>query len=221
MLIYISGPYSEYTDHRTSIAHTRDENIAQARAIAIELWRLGHAVILPHGNTSLFDDDAPDISYETWIQGDLMMLARCDAIVMTPDWERSKGAKIEYEYAQQLGIPTSVYPNLPPLHPTEVRCPVQANAFAEILGQMYRTHLKKNGDYSSANIKVPGEIGVVVRIWDKVARMLNLTGFQFDTTVGEFVGPKAAFNEPLDDAYMDLSVYAIIGLLLRRKQWGC
>lgn len=214
MLIYVSGPYSADTEPGIT------KNIEQAAVIAGELWEMGHGVICPHTNTAgvFFKDCAA--TYDQYIQGDLVMIARCDALVMTPDWEKSKGARIEWAYANSLGIPVYVYPGLPDMHITEKRCPEQVKAFAEILGKMYRTHLQKNADYSPANILLTGEVGLVTRLWDKIARILNLTGFKIKVDVGTFDKPVEPSNESLEDSYLDAAVYSIIGLLLRRGAWG-
>lgn len=213
MLVYVSGPYTADTHDGISA------NIQAARVVAADLWEMGHAVICPHQNTAHFEVDC-EATYEQYIAGDLLMLARCDAIVMLLTWSKSKGATIELDYAAKLGIPVYYAPDLPPLHPTEVKCPEQAKAFAEITGKMYRTHLRKNADYSPANILLTGEVGLVTRLWDKVARLLNLTGFDVKVDVGTFRAPKVAQNEPIEDAYEDAAVYAIIGRLLRAGKWG-
>lgn len=209
MLIYVAGPY------RGNV----EANVNQARAIAIELWQIGHAVICPHANSYRMDEGTT-ITNEQFIEGDLLMVARCDALVMTPDWENSTGARAEHAHATRLGLPIYVYPDVPGLHPTEIRSPIQAQAFAEVCGQMYRTHLRKNADYSPANILLTGEVGLVTRLWDKIARLLNLIGFTMNVDVGHFNQPRAAANESIEDSYMDAAVYSIIGLLLRRNQWG-
>lgn len=211
MLIYVSGRYSGDVD----------KNIEEARDVAIACWRIGHAVICPHLNTAHFEVEAPDISYDDYISGDLSMIARCDAMVMVPGWQDSKGAVIEKDYAASLGIPVYEAPYLPPLHPVEVRCPEQAKGFREIVGRMYRLHLDKNADYSPANITLTDEIGVATRIWDKVARLLSLTGFKFQALLYEgFEAPKNPQNEPIVDTYLDLANYGVIGLLLHTKRWG-
>lgn len=175
-LIYVAGK------HRGDV----QENIDRAMHVAKAVWQAGHVAICPHGNTAHFDGVVPD---EQFLAGDLIILARCDALVTVEDWEESVGARGEVEYAEKLGIPiyhthfegadfsNEVF-GIPPLHPTEVRCPKQVIRFAEILGQMYRVHLDKNADYSPANILGTGDLGVMVRLWDKVARMMNLVGFQ-------------------------------------------
>jgi len=210
MLVYVSGKYTGDVD----------ANIGAARAVAIRLWEMGHAVLCPHLNTQHFEIDC-QVTYDQYIEGDLNMVARCDAMVMVNGWEASKGAKIEKEYAEKLGIPIFYENNLPSLHPTEIRCPEQARAFREIVGKMYRVHLDKNTDYSPANIMATGEIGLITRLWDKTARLLNLLGFRFSIQdAGTFDAPKTPKHESIDDTYQDLAVYAIIGILLRAGKWG-
>lgn len=216
MLIYVSGPYTE------NATGTVDEHIENARGIAIRLWTLGHAVICPHLNTAHFEELC-DLAWNTYLEGDLNMISRCDALVMTEDWEQSRGARIEHSYAKEIGIPIYYYHKepLPYPHITEQRCPNQSRAFREVLGKMYRTHLDKNADYSPANILGAGELGLVTRLWDKVARLMNLTGFKIDLhTKVSFEAPRDPKNESIEDTYQDLAVYGIIGLLLRWGKWG-
>lgn len=91
---YIAGPYRSATPHGIL------ENIRRAESVALKYWLRGYATICPHMNTRLFDGTAPD---ELWLDGDLVILARCDVIVMMYGWEKSKGATAELEYAQSLG----------------------------------------------------------------------------------------------------------------------
>lgn len=95
-LVYVAGPFRASTDW------DRENNIRRAEALALEVWRLGYAALCPHCNTRFFDGAAPD---NVWLLGDLEMLRRCDALITTPDWERSTGAKAEVKYAQDAGIP--------------------------------------------------------------------------------------------------------------------
>lgn len=105
-------------------------------------------------------------------------------------------------------------------HPTELRCPEQAKAFREVIEQMYQIHLSKNKDYSSGNILGLGTIGVVVRAWDKMARLLNLHGFKMDAKFQEYVGEQPAKHESIEDSWLDLANYSIIALLVRKGVWG-
>jgi hypothetical protein len=210
MLIYTAGKYSGDVE----------KNIAAAREIAAQLWNAGHAVICPHLNTAGFEDDCA-ATYEQYIEGDLNIIARVDALVMIPGWEQSKGACIEHEYATSLKMPIYYFPDTPHLHVTETGSPEQCKAFRETVGQMYRVHMDKNADYSPANILATGEIGLVTRLWDKTARLMNLVGIYFDHLVHTGVRPpRRPKNEAIEDSFMDLAVYAIIGLLYRRGKWG-
>jgi hypothetical protein len=71
--------------------------------------------------------------------------------------------------------------------------------------------IRKHHDYGPSNINGSpyGPIqGLVVRMWDKVARIVNLTK-----------SGNEAKNEPLEDSFMDLANYAIIGLMVSRGKW--
>jgi len=208
MLIYIAGPYTG----------DRDKNIQDARKVSIELWKKGHAVVCPHLNTAKMEDDG--IEYDVILRGDVDIISRCDAIMMMENWEESSGASLEHKYAEGIGLPIFYWPVIPERHPTEIRCPDQCEAFREVTNQMYRLHLQKNQDYSPANIKGPGVVGLAVRLWDKTTRMMSLLGFEIDISDSKYVGPKEARNETLDDTFIDLSNYGVIGQILRKGRWG-
>lgn len=79
-----------------------ENNIRRAEEVALDLWRMGAAVICPHTNTRFFDGAAPD---EIWLEGDIEIMKRCDAVYMVGDWRASKGATAEREVALAAGIP--------------------------------------------------------------------------------------------------------------------
>lgn len=101
---YVAGPF------RGPNAWDIEENIRRAERLALEVWRLGAACICPHTNTRFFQGAADD---RVWLDGDLEILARCDFIVMTPDWRRSSGATAEHDFALTRGI--RVFYDLPTL----------------------------------------------------------------------------------------------------------
>lgn len=105
-------------------------------------------------------------------------------------------------------------------HITEKRCPNQSAGFKKIVDKMYQVHLDKNADYSPANVLGVGEIGLVVRLWDKMTRLMNLLGFEIRVEFVAYHGEKEAKNESIEDTYMDMSVYSIIALLYRDGRWG-
>lgn len=106
MLVYVAGPYNGPSHEAI------DQNIQNAREVAIAVWQAGMTAICPHLNTARFEVDA-GLPESRYLLGDLEILSKCDAIVMTPDWERSKGATKERHYALGSGIPVYVYPDLP------------------------------------------------------------------------------------------------------------
>jgi hypothetical protein len=71
--------------------------------------------------------------------------------------------------------------------------------------------LKKHHDYGPKNISMaPGGPlnGLRVRMWDKISRLSNL--MDRNTT---------ANYESLEDTLIDLANYALIGVLVLRRQW--
>lgn len=95
-VIYVAGPF------RGASSWAIECNIRQAETLALEVWRLGAAALCPHTNTRFFQGAAPD---EVWLEGDLELLHRCDAIILTPDWIKSSGARAEVKFAEDNGIP--------------------------------------------------------------------------------------------------------------------
>jgi nucleoside 2-deoxyribosyltransferase len=95
-VIYVAGPY------RGPNAWEIEQNVRRAEELALEVWRAGAAALCPHTNTRFFQGAAPD---QIWLDGDLAFLAKCDAILMTPDWQRSVGASTEHAFAVSRGMP--------------------------------------------------------------------------------------------------------------------
>ena len=65
----------------------------------------------------------------------------------------------------------------------------------------------KQHDYGPSNISKFGETGVLVRISDKVERLINLN--------------KAGIpeHESIDDTWQDLSIYGVIARVVRNGDW--
>lgn len=98
-LIYIAGPF------RAANSWEVEQNIRRAESLSLEVWRLGAAAICPHTNTRFFSGAAADA---VWLAGNIEILKRCDAVMLTPDWQRSSGARAEVKVADDLGIPVFV-----------------------------------------------------------------------------------------------------------------
>lgn len=71
------------------------------------MWRAGLVGICPHCNTRFFQGAAED---DVWLDGDLAILERCDAVLLVPGWENSEGTNVEIEHAHKQGVP--VFDNL-------------------------------------------------------------------------------------------------------------
>lgn len=94
-VVYIAGPYRE------SSYWEQENNVRRAEALALEVWRAGAACICPHANTRFFQGAADD---EVWLKGDIEIMDRCNAVLMTRDFARSKGAVAEWEHAKKVGL---------------------------------------------------------------------------------------------------------------------
>ena len=70
----------------------------------------------------------------------------------------------------------------------------------------------KQLDYGSSNIALGGEMGIAVRLQDKVSRMRNLL-------LKELKGDANVNHESLEDTFKDAANYGMIGLLLKRGLW--
>jgi hypothetical protein len=78
------------------------QNIRKAEAVALQVWRKGVACICPHKNTAFFGGAADD---SIWLEGDLEIIRRCDALVCVEGWQTSKGSLNEIAAAKRDGVP--------------------------------------------------------------------------------------------------------------------
>jgi hypothetical protein len=79
------------------------------------------------------------------------------------------------------------------------------HACREIAKEIAELVIRKQADYGHDNINAFGELGLIVRTNDKVARLRNLNG-------------KEGITEPRIDAWRDIAGYAVIALMLD-KGW--
>jgi len=96
-IVYLAGAY------RNRDMNGVWDNIMKARTVARQLWVMGFVVICPHTNTIFMDGE--DIPPEVFLEGDLEILRRCDAILMLDGFEHSQGAVQEWELAKELDMP--------------------------------------------------------------------------------------------------------------------
>lgn len=103
-VIYIAGPFrsaSQYVPGQQD-GWGIQTNVMRAMETALAVWRMGAVALCPHANTMFFQNAAPD---NVWLDGDIELLKRCDAVVVTENWSKSSGAKAEVAEAIKLGIP--------------------------------------------------------------------------------------------------------------------
>lgn len=95
-LLYVAGAYSGDTI----------ENIKKAEEVSINLIRNGFHVVTPHKNTSGYEKyEEENITYRTWIDMDLDILSRCNAIYVMRNSQNSNGTQQEIEHAKKLNMP--------------------------------------------------------------------------------------------------------------------
>lgn len=74
----------------------------------------------------------------------------------------------------------------------------------EIANEIVQLLIKKQRDYGHENINAFGELGILVRANDKIARLRNL------------YKKESVENESTEDSWLDLAGYAILALMVRR-----
>ena len=98
-LIYISGPYT------AANGRTVEANIAGAIAVGYKVRDLGLAPLVPHISVlppRPWDGDP----WKAAMAECLAQLRRCDALLMMPNWQDSRGARMEVRFAKAWGIPS-------------------------------------------------------------------------------------------------------------------
>lgn len=98
-VIYVAGAYRARTRQAVEL------NIQAARAVGLLCCQKGWSPVVPHANTGHLDALDPTIGDQFWLDATMELLRRCDALVLVPGWERSKGTRAEIAEAQVRGIP--------------------------------------------------------------------------------------------------------------------
>ena len=103
----------------------------------------------------------------------------------------------------------------------EQQYPQTAEEFKRLQLEQYELFCKKQMDYGPTNISMGTPlatdsekrlslVGIIVRINDKVQRLLNLI----------VKNNREAQNEPSIDAFKDLACYGIIAQIVQNGKWG-
>lgn len=103
MKIYFAHPYTTYGD--------KDENVKSVEKLIIEVVKK-HKDVTPvsplHATGFLLD-------YTTYDEGMRMcydLLKSCDVLCLCGEWQKSKGANLEFEYAKSRFMPIIEYSQL-------------------------------------------------------------------------------------------------------------
>tara|TARA_R100001509_G_C4825025_1_gene201195 strand:- start:236 stop:652 length:417 start_codon:yes stop_codon:yes gene_type:complete len=98
--------------------------------------------------------------------------------------------------------------------------PELSQEFSKITREMYETFARKHMDYGLQNISLGGDLtkdndkkfsltGLAIRLTDKVSRLRNLL----------VNGRSFVKGEGMEDTFLDIANYGIIGLLVGRDKW--
>lgn len=79
-------------------------------------------------------------------------------------------------------------------------------AFEEVCREMVEMFKKKHKDYGKGNILDMGELGIAFRISEKFNRIKHL-----------LMQGKKPENESVEESWIDIGVYAVIAVLLKRS----
>jgi len=97
-MVYVAGKFSART--RAGV----EENIAAAVDVALKVAKVGAFPVCPHANTAHPDFEHVQ-PYPFWIEGTMLLMLACDAVLMCPGWEASSGARGERDRALAEGLP--------------------------------------------------------------------------------------------------------------------
>jgi len=106
-LIFVSGKYTARTEAE------RRENVELATTVGHVLRQLGFEAIVPHVAVLPPLEPDPERAWKIAMKTCLVMLQRCDSLVLVPNWRDSRGARIERWFALKRGIP--VFERVPDL----------------------------------------------------------------------------------------------------------
>ena len=110
--------------------------------------------------------------------------------------------------------------NSSPIEIFEHEYPELSDEFKQIQNEMYEMFARKHMDYGLNNIALGGDLtnkedkkfsltGLCIRLTDKISRLKNLL----------INGKSFVEGEGIQDTFIDIANYGIIGLLVGRNKW--
>ena len=109
-----------------------------------------------------------------------------------------------------------------PIKQLEIDYPEMTSEFRRIQSEQYKLFCRKQHDYGPSNIAVgtqlatKGEIklsltGLWFRMNDKIQRLKNMLMTNRESAVKD---------EPIEDSFMDVSIYGIMAMIVTNGKWG-
>jgi hypothetical protein len=214
----------------------RPQSNFPAFAESAQFWRkLNHVVV----STAELDIEAGAHPINGWsttppnqsdlFRRDIAELVKCDAVILMDGWLDDSDSQLFLEIAESCDMTAFEHTNagyrelddddLEELEFYEPSEPKLDTRFSEILRRMETLHYKKQSDYGVtndpfANVRasndfgIPGWVGCMVRANDKMKRLQK------------FAQGENLVNESVEDSFLDLAVYSIIGLILFEEHNG-
>jgi len=181
MKVYIAGPITGNPNYMEQFAKAEQE-----------LREQGHTPMNPSVLPQGFEqDEYMKICYS--------MIDVCDAVYFLDNWWKSKGANLEQVYAIQKGKTL--------MDTRGTAKAAEGSEFHEIANEIVNMLDRKHADYGEGNLLKFGEKGILIRVSDKVERLVNL--------LKNSTNPN---NESVEDTWEDIAGYAIQAIRIRRMQ---
>ena len=132
----------------------------------------------------------------------------------------SKWHELQEESMSDREIMDAKNPDAAAVRVFEKEYPELANEFKQIQKEMYEMFASKHMDYGLNNIALGGDLtnsedktfsltGLCIRLTDKISRLKNLL----------VNGKNFVKGEGMEDTFIDIANYGIIGLLVGRDKW--
>lgn len=96
-VVFIGGPMSGNN------AWTIEQNVRRCEDLYMEVSKIPGVCAISLNVASRFM--AGTVTYDYWVEAGKEQISRSDALLLAPEWEKSKGSNKELEYALSLGKP--------------------------------------------------------------------------------------------------------------------